>query len=370
MEIFDLQTTLTVMVILAATAVVVFFDYLRKHRQPVHASQQPQKNKTVKSPRPQQSIRIFEHTPIDYAAAKKLATERPLEPLVAIATLSRPPVEHRIQTETVTVQMTPPSLPASSTSTETQPSATSLPEFALPPITIDAALWERLISSQPKQNLLSSADADPEPHAELHPELHPEPHPEPHPERMVERPPSLSSANTLGSANTIEASYQMMQDSAPTPSSDIQLSGMIQQPLLEKWLESEQRFTGLVISIGVNDSDSSMWHSRGLMQSVGSYIAGLLRAKDYCCRTAYDEFLMVCPGEQGAHSQRHLNHISERLWDYQLRGIGTCSILFSWGGVQVQNQPLADAIASATERMRETKRNSHSKSAEAHRQAV
>src|SRR6202034_2599222 len=74
------------------------------------------------------------------------------------------------------------------------------------------------------------------------------------------------------------------------------------------------------------------------------------------CRTAYDEFVIVCRGEQGANSQRRLNHISERLWNYQLRGIGACSILFSWGGVEVQDQPLAEAIASATERMRETKR--------------
>jgi hypothetical protein len=63
-----------------------------------------------------------------------------------------------------------------------------------------------------------------------------------------------------------------------------------------------------------------------------------------------------------------LNYISERLWDYQLRGLTSCSIMFSWGGVQVQNQPLADALASATERMRETKRSG--KAAYAHRTAV
>ena len=113
-----------------------------------------------------------------------------------------------------------------------------------------------------------------------------------------------------------------------------QPSGMIQQPELEALLESREPFTGLVVSIGINDSDSSMWHSQGLMQSVGNYIAGLLRANDFSCRTAYDEFVMVCRGEQGAQSQRRLNHISERLWDYQLRGIGACSILFSWGGVR------------------------------------
>ena len=54
---------------------------------------------------------------------------------------------------------------------------------------------------------------------------------------------------------------------------------MIQQPALEELLESEEPFTGLVVSIGINDSDSSMWHSHGLMQSVGNYIAGLAAEK-------------------------------------------------------------------------------------------
>jgi GGDEF domain-containing protein len=97
----------------------------------------------------------------------------------------------------------------------------------------------------------------------------------------------------------------------------------------------------------------------------------LLRDKDFSCRTDFDEFIVACPGEHGAQSQRRLNQISERLWDYQLRGLSTCSILFSWGGVQVSDQPLAEAVASAVERMRQTKRTgSPSGSAAAHRQAV
>lgn len=107
------------------------------------------------------------------------------------------------------------------------------------------------------------------------------------------------------------------------------------------------------------------------MQSVGSHIASLLRENDFACRTAYDEFVLVCQGEQGAESQRWLNHISERLWDFQLRGLGAASILFSWGAVQAQDQPLAEAIASAAERMRETKRSGNAaQSALAQRQAV
>jgi hypothetical protein len=309
MDFTDLQMTLAVAVILTAAAVVVFFDHRRKQR----LQRVPSHIHSVA--RPLQPVRIFDSAPLEYAPARKLAAERPLEPLVGIATLSRPPVRLRMR-ETVTVEMASPSPAAPSSSMETQ-----LPAATLPAFTIDAALWERLVASQPRQNLLSSAAHG---------------------------------------------------DPAPIPSAPArQPSGMIHQPALDELLESQAPFTGLVVSIGINDSDSSMWHSQGLMQSVGNYIAGLLGEKDFACRTAYDEFVMVCGGAQGAQSQRRLNRISERLWDFQLRGIGAASILFSWGGVQVKDQPLAEAIASATERMRETKRIGVSaEAALAHRQAV
>ena len=334
MEFTDLPMTLTVLVVLTAAVAVVWFDYLRKKRQ----QQQPQRIRLVQTASPQRSSSLFQASPLDSAPAKKLAAERPLQPLVAVATASRPPVQPRTEQETITVEMAPPSPAAPSGSTE-------LSTDTLPAFTIDAALWDRLISSVPKHNLLSSAAGEPEP--------------------IRKTPP----AATLASANTVEAAYHMIQEN--TGDAGSQPSGMIAKPEFEELMQSQQPFTGLVVSIGINDTDSSMWHSQGLMQSVGNYITGLLRANDFSCRTAYDEFVIVCRGEQGAHSQRRLNHISERLWDYQLRGIGACSILFSWGGVEIQDRPLAEGIASATERMRETKRTGPStKSALAHRQAV
>jgi len=321
MDFTNLQMALTVVVILTVATVAVFIDQLRKR--------QPQRAKALNiSP---------DAPPFDYATAKSLPAERPLEPLVATATYSRPPVQPRLERETVTVQMASPSPSAPS---ETAWNA----DASLPAFTIDAALWERLISSLPQQNLISSAESD---------------------------PTRFNRSRMLGTAKTVEASCHMIQEVVLDAADAKWPCGMIQQPVLEKLLEREDPFTGLVVSIGINDSDSSMWHSQGLMQSIGNYIAGLQKEHDFCCRTAYDEFVMVCSGEQGAHSLRRLNHISERLWDYQLRGIGSCSILFSCSGVQVRDQPLADAVASATERMRETKRSGHSaQSAVAHRQAV
>jgi hypothetical protein len=276
MDFTGLQMTLTVLLVLTAATVVVFVEQRKKQRQQpepqrikshIHSVAGPARPVWILNPES-----LGHSAPLEFAPARKLAAKRPLEPRERM---------------TVTVQMASPA-----------PAATS--PIQLPAVTIDAALWERLIASQPNQNLISSADGG-------------------HPR------------------------------------------GMIQQPALDKLLESREPFTGLVVSIGINDSDSSMWHSPGLMQSVGSHIAGLLSEQDFSCRTAYDEFVMVCPGEQGANSQRRLNHISERLWNYQLGGIGACSILFSWGGVEVQDQPLAEAIASATERMRETKRIGNSR---------
>ena len=296
METIDPQMTLTAVVVLTLAVALIWFDHLRKQRQ-------PQPIKLVKTRAPQRSG-FFEASPLDFAPAKKLAIERPLQPLVAVPTSglrAHSPVER----ETVTIQM------ASSSPTPPFGSAEA-PAHPLPPITIDAALWERLISRMPTQPLLS---------------------------------PSSASASQPG--------------------------GMIRQPAFDELLVSTKPFTGLVLSIGINDSDSSMWHSHSPMQSVGNYIASLLQENDFSCRTAYDEFVMVCPGEQGKQSQHRLNHIAERLWDYQLRGIGVCSILFSWGGVQVQDRPLAEAVASATERMREIKRNGPSaKSAQAQSKAV
>jgi len=71
-------------------------------------------------------------------------------------------------------------------------------------------LWERLISSQPKRNLLSSAEVEPEP---------------------IDMTP---------------ASHAPTQQDTDTP------CGMIQQPALEQMLESAAPFTGLVVSIGIN----------------------------------------------------------------------------------------------------------------------
>jgi hypothetical protein len=338
MEFTDLQTILTVMVVLIAAALVIFLDCRKKRPR----REQPERAKSGGAARPGRPLMLFDAAPLEREPAKKLAAERPLEPLVAAPTVSKPsatltvskpPMPRAVERDTVTIQMTGPADGA-----HQSPLAVSLPAF-----TIDAALWERLVASTPKHSLLTSGE-------------------ESNPGLAREKPVSIDVA-----PGALDANYSVIQ-SEPRP---VWPAGMMQQAAFQKLLDGGELFSGLVVSIGVNEGDSSMWHSHGLMQSVGNYIAGLLKEKDFSCRTAYDEFIVVCCDEHGAQSQRRLNHISERLWDYQLRGINTCSILFSWGGVEVQDQPLAEAVASAVDRMRQTKRaGSPSGSGIAHRMAV
>jgi GGDEF domain-containing protein len=132
--------------------------------------------------------------------------------------------------------------------------------------------------------------------------------------------------------------------------------------VLEELLKSTAVVNGVVVVIGINDySLHSERMGKPAMQewmvSVEAMIRSLLSEKDFGCRSSEDEFVLVFPGETGIAAQRRLNMISERLWSFQLRSLGAFSVMFSWGAVEIQGETLADATASASERMYQTKRN-------------
>jgi GGDEF domain-containing protein len=125
--------------------------------------------------------------------------------------------------------------------------------------------------------------------------------------------------------------------------------------------DSSRLMSGLVVAIGINDyenlqsSHSPAAHEE-LMRSVNGLLESILADKGFGARSKSDEFVMVFCGQSGAGGQRLLTQISERLWDFQLRSLATMSILFSWGAVDVASEPLCEAVASANERMLQTKR--------------
>ena len=123
--------------------------------------------------------------------------------------------------------------------------------------------------------------------------------------------------------------------------------------VLNNLVKSHQPVSGLVVSIGVNALRSS---EGALPDSVHQLVASLIGPHDFAAQSANDEFLLIYPEERGASAQRRLSQIAQQLWDFQLRSLGSIQILFSWGGVEVRSESIDEAIASASERMQETKR--------------
>lgn len=123
--------------------------------------------------------------------------------------------------------------------------------------------------------------------------------------------------------------------------------------VLAKLVQSHQPISGLVVSIGVNAAEKS---GEKLPDSVSKLVESLIGPNDFAAQSGEDEFLLIYPRESGASAQRRLSLIAQQLWDFQLRSLGSFQILFSWGGVEVQSESIDEAIASASERMQETKR--------------
>jgi len=131
---------------------------------------------------------------------------------------------------------------------------------------------------------------------------------------------------------------------------------------LENLSRADGLFSGLVVAIGISDyrhlqESVGRTEMEGHMRSVISLVAGSTGDKGFACQTAEDEFVLVYPDENGRAAERRTNQVSERLWDFQLRSLGTFSILFSYGSVEVEHERLADTIQAANERMYQTKRN-------------
>jgi hypothetical protein len=122
---------------------------------------------------------------------------------------------------------------------------------------------------------------------------------------------------------------------------------------LSRLLRGQQPISGLVVSIGVSGAHKV---EGSMPEAVVQLIQSLMRPGEFACPTGEDEFLLICPAERGGAAQRRLSLIAQRLWDFQLRSLGTFSILFSWGGLEVNGESIEEAVSAATERMQETRR--------------
>jgi hypothetical protein len=175
---------------------------------------------------------------------------------------------------------------------------------------------------------------------------------------LVTQPTKLSLEPAPQPQSGYADAFLWKQTSEPSETEQVPVSArMLDESEFQRLLETETRFTGLVVLIGIEeDLRHSSEHER-LMQSAQEYVVRLLGNNGLGCRCGHHEFLLICPGVRGEEAQRRLNEISERLWNFQLHGHGAFSVLFSWGGIGVDGEPLSAAIASAMDRLQQTKRN-------------
>jgi hypothetical protein len=139
-------------------------------------------------------------------------------------------------------------------------------------------------------------------------------------------------------------------------------SGLVDRTVLEDLLLTEAMLTGVVAAVSINDFEdlkakASPAELASVEQAVGSLVSGMLNSeRAFASRVADDQYVLVFDGEVGASGQRILFQLSERLWDFQLRSLGRTPVVFSWGGLEVNRETMANALEEAQERMRESRR--------------
>ncbi len=144
---------------------------------------------------------------------------------------------------------------------------------------------------------------------------------------------------------------------APAQTSGTELPAGVQDGfVLTRLVERRQPVSGLVVSIGVTAQQKDEAPVEDVPAAVRSLVESLLGPDDFAAQSGTEEYLLIYPGVRGSAAQRRLSEIAQQLWDFQLRSMGRLSVLFSWGGVEVRSESIEEAIASATERMNETRR--------------
>ncbi|MEO8100837.1 MAG: hypothetical protein ABI811_24290 [Acidobacteriota bacterium] len=113
--------------------------------------------------------------------------------------------------------------------------------------------------------------------------------------------------------------------------------------ILHRMIHSQRPITGLVVSIGMHSTLASRPTPPVPMDQL---IRELLGPSDFAAAYSDHEFVLILPKEYGSSAQRRLAQISLKLQP----------LAFSLGSREAREEPLNQAVATASERMREARR--------------
>jgi GGDEF domain-containing protein len=184
-------------------------------------------------------------------------------------------------------------------------------------------------------------------------------------EPWLNESPQETAAPVEARSNVVQMPVSALRPQEPEKTTVGELSipgGFHEATSLARLMEDERPFHGLVLAISVVDhvrllADQGKPATEQLMASVTRLVVSMAREQDFVCRIGEDEFILIFSRETGAAAKRRIQLVSERLWDFQLRSLGSVSVIFSWGATESQAQPLMQAVENAREQMIDTRRN-------------
>jgi hypothetical protein len=173
--------------------------------------------------------------------------------------------------------------------------------------------------------------------------------------------PGQAAASTPPRNELLEAVVAATDSTAPSQAAASPLPAGFQDGfVLTRLVERRQPISGLVVSIGVTaegkNDNAEANATEPVPAMVRTLVESLIGPSDFAAQSSKEEYLLIYPGVRGVAAQRRLSEVAQQLWDFQLRSMGQFSVQFSWGGVEVRSESIEEAIASATERMNETRR--------------
>ncbi len=209
-----------------------------------------------------------------------------------------------------------------------------------------AAPSSRILEPKPAQAVADAAPALPSHKAA--PVAPPAPAPET-PSNVVELPVFTTAWRATRSAGGAQTPLQVP-------------GGYHEATALARLLEEDAVFHGLSVVLSVVDyvklmAEQGKPATEQLMAQVSRLVMSLTRECDFSCRIAEDEYVVIFPGETGAGAKRRLQTVSEQLWEFQLRAMGSFAVIFSWGASESDGLPLVLSVEAAREQMLETRRN-------------
>jgi diguanylate cyclase (GGDEF)-like protein len=154
---------------------------------------------------------------------------------------------------------------------------------------------------------------------------------------------------------------RLRKESAAQTDSD-PLTGLLNRSALDRWIEQEQDFAGLVVVCDMDDFkrlNDDFGHLVGdeILHGVGKLVRNSIRERDLAFRWGGDEFVIFFRTQDHSLVESRMRMIEDRLTHFQIREHGPIAVRFSWGMTGADgNKALRDALAEGDRMMYEQKR--------------